>query len=426
LVALHTRFGDVVRLPCWPHPVFLLRHPQALQHVLRDNASNYRKGVLFQAIATLQGQGLLTSEGDLWRRQRLLSQRAFRPPSAEVSGTIMAEEARALVHDWQTAARMGTPLNVTAWMHRLTFRIVGRALLGIAPQDLDAIGRQLQALGGQLLPHLTAPLTHTWGLPAWLPTPRQWRFHRAITAYRGVAQQIIMARRQALNLTASTDLLAILLTAVDQTPEEEWSAQLLCDAVITFLGAGVETAAQALGWTWYLLAQHPAVAERLRAELDTVLGSRPPTPADLPYLPYSRMILAEVMRLYPPAAVLPRQANAEDHIGGYAIPRNAVVLMSPYVTHRHPAFWPEPERFSPQRFTLAQVEARQRCAYVPFGDGPRRCIGQEFALQEMHLALATIAQTYTLRLAMEGPLCPHLATTLQPGRALRMTVHARR
>jgi cytochrome P450 len=163
----------------------------------------------------------------------------------------------------------------------------------------------------------------------------------------------------------------------------------------------------------------------VHAEFDTVLGGRLPTPQDLPHLPYSRMVLAEALRLYPPSVVLPRQANAPDVIGGYAIPQDALVVMSPYVIHRHPAWWSEPEQFHPERFTPAQEATRPRCAYLPFGDGPRRCLGEPFALMEMHLVLATIAQAYTLQLVAEHSVVPEVAVTLRPRDGLWMTVHAR-
>jgi cytochrome P450 len=425
-LALRSQFGDVVRLPLWPHPLYLISHPDALQYVLRDNAHNYRKGMLFQPIATLQGQGLLTSEGALWRHQRLLAQPAFRQHRLTLFGTLMEEEAQAVVHGWRQAARTGEPVNISAWMHRLTFRVVGRALLGLTPETLDDLGQQLQAVGQQLFPHLAAPLRRTWLLPGWVPTPGRQRFRRAVAAYNTIAQRVITTRRQRLqhHHTAAADWLALFITACDADTGEEMTEQQLRDEVITFIGAGVETTAQALSWTWYLLASYPEVADRVRAELQVVLGTRAPTLKDLPHLSYCRMVLDEALRLYPPAAILPRQANAADVLGGYTVPKNAVVLMSQYVTHRHPDFWPEPERFCPERFNAAQVAARHRFAYLPFGEGPRVCIGKPFALMEMQLALATIAQTYSLQLLAERPVVPHLATTLQPRDGLWMTVHA--
>jgi cytochrome P450 len=216
-------------------------------------------------------------------------------------------------------------------------------------------------------------------------------------------------------------MLALLIAASPDVMTE----QQLRDEVITFIGAGVETSAQALSWTWYLLATSPEATQRVQAELHRVLGPRPPTPPDLPHLPYCRMVLDEALRLYPPAAILPRQANTADAINGYAIPKNAVILMSQYVTHRHPDFWPEPERFCPERFASAPGGLRHDFAYFPFGAGPRVCIGKPFALLEMQLALATIAQAYNLQLLGDRPVVPHLSTTLQPQGGLWMIVQAR-
>jgi cytochrome P450 len=427
LLVLHQQFGDVVHLSIWPYPLYLICHPDAIQHIVRDNASNYRKGVLFRQIAALQGQGLLTSEDTLWRRQRRLAQQAFRQQHLALFGSIMQEEAQAVVHGWRQAAHTGEPVNVTAWMHRLTFRVVGRALLGLTPEALDDLGRQLQAVGRQIFPYLVPHLRRTWTLPAWIPTPGRQRFRRAITTYNAIAQRVITMRRQALqhNYTSSADLLALLIAAAHDDTGDGMTEQQLRDEVITFIGAGVETSAQALSWTWYLLASYPEVAHKVQAELEAVIGTRPPMLEDLPCLPYCRMALDETLRLYPPAAILPRQANAADVIGGYTIPKNAVVLMSQYVTHRHPAFWPAPEHFYPERFTPAQTAARHRFAYFPFGEGPRVCIGKPFALMEMQLALATIAQAYNLRLLADRPVVPHLATTLQPRDGLWMTVQVR-
>jgi cytochrome P450 len=248
-----------------------------------------------------------------------------------------------------------------------------------------------------------------------------------VAIYDALVQQIIAARRQARQQAEgqATDVLALLLAACDDTSGAGMSERQLRDEVITFIGAGAETSAHALSWTWYLLGQHPEVTRHVHAELDTVLRGRTPTLQDLPDLPYSRMVLDEALRLYPPSVVLPRQANAPDEIGGYAIPKDAVVVISQYVTHRHPEFWSEPEQFQPERFTPAEETRRHRCAYIPFGEGPRMCIGKPFALMEMHLVLATIAQAYTLQVVPEHPVVPEVAVTLRPRGGLWMTVHAR-
>lgn len=247
---------------------------------------------------------------------------------------------------------------------------------------------------------------------------------RAVAAYNTVVQRLIDTRRQEMRRGArpATDVLARLIAAHDDPANPAMSAQQLRDEVITVIGAGVETTALALSWAWFLLATHPEAAHQVRVELEARLAGRPPTPDDLPHLPYSRMVLDETLRLYPPSAVLPRQANADDLIGGSAVPRDAIVMLSQYVTHRHPDFWSTPEQFEPARFTPERVAARHRFAYFPFGEGPRGCIGKPFALLEMHLVLATLAPVYRLHLVPERPVIPVLATTLRPRHGLWMTV----
>ncbi|MGQ4809253.1 putative cytochrome P450 132 [Candidatus Entotheonellaceae bacterium PAL068K] len=426
-LALRARFGDVVRLQTFPRPLYLLSHPDAVQYVLRDHASNYRKGVLFEPIAALQGQGLLTSDGALWRQQRRLMQPVFQPRQVALHGATMVDEAQAVVQAWRQAARTGKPVNINAWMHRLAFRVVARGLLGIAPDALDDVAQQLQALAVPLMRYFSTRSTHRWALPSWVPTRQRRRLRRAVATYQALVQQLIKARRHHLGCgeVQATDVLARLIAAHDHPANTAMTDQQLRDEVITLIGAGVETSALALSWTWYLLAHHLEVAHQMQAELEIVLGGRPPRPDDLPHLPYGRMVLDETLRLYSPSAVLPRQVNTADVISGYAVPRDAVVILSQYVTHRHPDFWPEPEHFCPERFTPALSANRHRFAYFPFGAGPRVCIGNQFSLMEMHLALSTLAQAYALKTVPGRPVVPVLATTQRPRHGLWMTVHAR-
>ena len=421
-VALRERYGDVARVASFPAPTYLVSHPEGIQHVLRDNAANYRKGAFFRSIARLQGQGLLTSEGEAWQAQRRIVQPAFRQADqAVLYGAVMTEEARDVVDRWRDIVRSQRPVNIAAWMHRLAFRVAGRALLGIEPGDLDDLGRQLQGLGRQLKPFLASGKSTSRAVPAWFSL-RQRRFQRAIDDYHAIAQRLIDRRRGTGQGSChrDTNLLDLLMAA------DGWASdRQLRDQIITFIGAGVETAARALSWVWYLLACHADASHRLKAELDAVLGDALPEPADLPRLAYTRMVLDEALRLYPPAAVIPRQANAADNMGGIRIGKNARVLVSPYVTHRHEAFWAEPAAFKPERFAPEPEAVRHRFAYLPFGAGPRACIGQHFALMEMHMALATLAQHYTLQLVPDCVVVPEMTTTLGPRGGLWMTVRER-
>jgi cytochrome P450 len=409
----------------FPHPLYLVRHPDSIQHVLRDQAQRYRKGKGFRSIAAVQGQGLLTSEGGIWRRQRRLMQPVFRQQHVHVFYDVVIEEARALVCGWRNAAQTGEPVHVSAWLRRLAFRVVGRALLGLHPEHLDPLARQIESIAAPLMQHFVSGSSRQVLPPAWFPILRNRRFRRALRAYHDIAQHIIDLRRQTMSLdhVADTDLLCRLIRAHDA--EAGLTSRQLRDEIITFIGAGVETSATALSWVCYLLAQHPEVNQRLQAAIDNRLAGRAPWPDDMAELPYSRMVLEETMRLYPPSAVLPRQANALDHIGDYTVPKHAVVLMSQYVTHRHPDFWPDPERFDPERFAPERAAQQHRFAYFPFGAGARACIGKPLALLEMQLTLVIIAQTYVLRLLPEHPVQPTLGTTLSPRGGLWMTVNER-
>ena len=424
-LALHARYGDVVRLAMRPHPLYLARHPDAVQHILRDQAAQYRKGQWFEAIAAVQGEGLLTSEGDLWRRQRRLAQPVFRQRHVQGFYDIIIDEAQALAQGWRQATQDGRATPVSAWLHRLAFRVVGRALLGLPPETLDPLARRLEAIAPPLMRHLISGGQRAPRLPAWLPTPRARRFRRALRGYHDIAQHMVDLRRQTMSPDpeADPDLLARLIRAHDATTGA--APKALRDDIITFIGAGVETSATALSWAFYLLAQHPEANHRLQAEIDARLAGRAPRPDNLAELHYSRMILDETLRLYPPSAVIPRQANAADDIGGYRVPTHAIVLLSPYVTHRIAAFWPDPERFDPERFAPERVRQQRRFAYFPFGAGPRACIGQSMALFEMQLTLVTLAQRYTLHLLPERPAAPALGATLQPRGGLWMTVRER-
>lgn len=421
MLTLQRQYGDVVCLRTSPHLVYLLSHPDAVQHVLRDQAHNYRKGVLFQAIAALQGQGLLTSEGGLWRQQRRLLQPMFHPRQLTSFAPILQEEIHAVVQGWQHAAQTGEPVQVGAWLQRFTFRVLARVVLGLPAEVLGHLGRQLQGLGAQLIPYLSLSWLFTSAQAPAISPPAT--VSLAIAAYQELARQIIHRRRQTLQDSQATDLLAGLLRA--QADHGAPSEQHIGDEIITFIGAGTETTAQALTWMLYVLAVHPAVRQRVQAEIASVVGARPPRLTDLPGLSYGRMVLEETLRLYPPAALIPRQVNVADTVSGYAIPPDSVILLSPYVTHRHAAFWNTPEAFQPERFRVLQGRARHPCAFFPFGAGPRHCIGQSLALMEMHLALSTLLQAYTFRLASAEPVLPELATTLRPRGGLWLTLQSR-
>ena len=280
-------------------------------------------------------------------------------------------------------------------------------------------GQALTRAVGQLDRHVWAVLP----VPLWLPTRRNRQLQQALHILDAYVNRRIA--EQSSPGPAGDALLARLLAVRDDATGERMPATQLRDEAVTFWVAGHTTVAAALAWTWYLLAQDPAAEGTLQEELDTILGRRRPTPQDLPHLRYTRLVLEESLRLYPPTWVTARTPAAKDEIGGHVLPAHAVLLLSPYVLQRHPAFWEHPERFDPERFTPERAAGRPRFAYFPFGGGPRRCIGQNLAMLEMLVILAMVAQTYELRLVPGQPVEPDALITLRPRHGILVALRHR-
>jgi len=415
-------FGDVVRFQAGPFGSYFFAHPDHVKQVLQENNQNYCKKNMFNdLIKPLAGEGLLTSDGDLWRRRRRLAQPAFHRQRVAGFATLMTEATGSMLDRWRTYAEKEQPFDVAAEMRTLTLAIVGRALFSIdISGESDEMGQALNAV----FEYFNHRSRHPLSLPPRIPTPRNRRFRQAIRALDKIAYGIIEERRR--EGTDRGDFLSMLLLAREEETSDGLTDKQLRDEVGTFLGAGHETTAVTLAWTWYLLSLHPQVRRRLQEELSEVLGERPPTFQDLPNLRYTRMVIEEVMRLYPAAWAMSRSAVGEDEVGGYRIPAKAIVVLSPYVTHRHPAFWDNPAGFDPERFTPERVAARPRYAYFPFGGGPRQCIGNEFALMEAQLIVAMVAQKYRLDLVPGHPVVPDPIFTLRPRDGVRVTLHGER
>jgi len=412
-------YGDVVRFDAWPLViVHLLYHPDHIKHVLQDNNRNYWKGNLIGRVKPLIGEGLFTSEGDFWRRQRRLAQPAFHRQRIEGFATLMSAAGSRMLDGWERAAARGTPIDLMEQTSRVTLSIVGQALFGIDLVDAAAgVGRaMLTAL--QFMSEEAFSLFPSMLL---LPTPRNLRFRRARAELDRVVLDIIDRRRR--NGMGESDLLGMMMAARDPETGEAMSDRQLRDETMTFVLAGHETTAVTLAWACLLLAQHPAIADRLRAEVASVLGASAPALADLPRLPLTRRVIDETLRLYPPVSVISRDTFGPDEIGGYKIPANSGVMMSPYVTHRHPDCWDDPERFDPERFLPERSAERPRFAYFPFGGGPRLCIGNEFALMEAQILLAMIMQRYRVEVAPGHTVQHEIRVTLRPRQPMRMLLH---
>ena len=417
LLASFRTFGDVVCIRAVPFRSLFLAHPEHIKHVLQDNARNYVKGIVIAKMKVVIGEGLFTSEGDFWRRQRRLSQPAFHRDRLAGFATAMTETTAAMLDRWAPRARSGAPFDVAADMSALTLGIVGRALFS---RVLDAEVDEVGAAQTEALAIINERAIRFFPPPTWWPSRTNRRLRRAIAVLDRVVYDIIEARRRTGEQPG--DLLAMLLLARDEETGAGMTDRQLRDEVMTFLLAGHETTAVALTWTWYLLDRSSDVAERLRGEVGAAIGTRTPTLEDLPRLRYVRMVVEEAMRLYPPVWGFMRQALSEDRVGGYRIPKNSVVTISPYVTHRHPTFWDDPERFDPERFRPERSQGRPRFAYLPFSGGPRLCIGNEFALMEAQLVVAMTVQRYRLHLVPGTRVEPESRLTLRPRGGLPMAV----
>jgi cytochrome P450 len=414
------RFGDVAYLQILSRHGYLVTNPRDVRHVLQDNARNYHKSPLYHKLRISIGDGLVTSEGDFWLRQRRIAQPAFHRHRIAALADVMAQAAREVGTRWEAIADGRRPVDVAEEMMRLTRTVVLRALLGA---DLGPFADRVDHAWTILNEHIGESFW-SLGLTDRLPTPKKRRFEAARAVLRGAVEYIIAERRRHPS-SEHADLLSMLMSSVDEETGEGMTDEQLRVEVTTFLLAGQETTSLALTWTWYLLSQHPEVQERLEAEVDAAANGRPPEFADLAMMPYARMVIDEALRLYPPAWGFSRQALADDELGGFRLPRGWLAFVMPYVLHRLPQYWEDPERFDPERFTPERSADRPKFVYLPFGAGPRQCIGNHFALIEAHLVVATLAQRFRLRLVPNHPVEPWPLITLRPRFGMQMFIERR-
>ena len=409
--------GDIVYFRFGPQNVYFLNHPDHIKDVLVTHHQNFMKGRALQRSKRLLGEGLLTSEGDFHRRQRRLAQPAFHRGRISSYATVMTDYAARTASRWHD----GETLDISQEMMRLTLAIVGKTLFDADVEaEADEIGAALTAVM-ELFDMLLMPFSE---LLEKLPLPHVRRFKKAKQRLDATIYRIIEERRR--SGEDRGDLLSMLLSARDEEGDGGQMSDLqVRDEVMTLFLAGHETTANALTWTWYLLSQHPEVEAKLHEELDAVLEGRTPTFEDVPRLRYTEMVLAESMRLYPPAWAIGRLTLSDYHVGGYTIPPKSLVLLSQYVTHRDARFYPEPTRFDPERWTMEAKESRPQFSYFPFGGGPRRCIGEAFAWMEGILLISTLAGRWRMRLVPNHRVEPMAVITLRPKYGMRMTVGKR-
>jgi cytochrome P450 len=404
-------YGDVVRFRFGPMIGHLVSSPAGANHILAENNKNYGKQTRgYESLRYVLGNGLLTSEGDFWKRQRRIAQPAFH--RQRIGGFAQAMVRAASEAAARFESQRGQVIDVADEMMRLTLRIVGETLLGHDPsENASEVSSALSFLLAMVNQRTSRVIF--FGRPI-LPTPENFRIRRSLATLDAIVHRIIAERRE----RPGDDLLSMLMEATDESTGEKMDDRQLRDEAMTILLAGHETTANALTWTWLLLSRYPAALRELRQELSDVLGGRPPILEDLPRLRFTKMVIEESMRLYPPAWIIARSVAETDEIGGYQIPAGSIVFVSPYVVHRHPKFWQDPEGFDPRRFE----NEKPRGAYFPFGGGPRMCIGNGFATMEAELVLATIAQRVRFELQPGHPVVPDPSITLRPRHGMKMRV----
>ncbi len=408
-------YGDIVEFNV-AGPSYLVVHPDYIQQILRGNESNFPHAPhLRSRWAKIVGGGLVTSRGTFWERQRRLANPAFDHDRVVDFGQIMTDTTNEMLEEWQKAADSGAAIEVRDEMMRLTITILSKAMFSADIwSKTDQIGRDV----GVLLTHASNRLFSPVDPPEWIPIPAHRRFLNAQRSFDRLIYEIIAERRR----EPRNDLLSMFLQARDEESGEAMDDMQVRDEVRTMFIAGHETTATSLGWTWYLLSAYPEVAAKVRTELAAVLGGRTPTAEDLPNLPYLWRVIQESLRLYPPIWMYLRTALTEDEFDGYWMQAGRNIFVSPYITHRHPDFYENPEGFDPSRFEPEKTREWHRFQYFPFGGGPRKCIGNNFAIMEMQLVVATAAQRFELGLVPGHPVDIQAGLSLRPREGLLMTV----
>lgn len=410
------QYGDLIQFKLGPFSAFVLSHPTYVQHILQDNNKNYTKDTFqYNGLSKVTGRGLLTSDGDLWLQQRRRMQPAFNRKHIDGFGALMSDAAVSKVNEWQ----VGQTIDVDREMMELALEILGKALLGV---DLRTEAPTLTSAVLVALDHVVHSFKSPDILPAFLRTPRRQKFRQAMETLDDAVQEIIDHHRAKKDDSIDAkSLLDVMLYSKDDSGQT-MSDQQVRDELITILIAGHETVASALTWSCYLLASNPQAEERLHQELTQVLQGRAPTVEDLPELDFTRRVFDEALRLYPPAWLVTRKAVQKDLINGVEIPAGSIMVVSITNVHKNPEFWENPLMFDPDRFLPENSKQRPKFAYLPFGGGPRLCIGNYFALIEGPLVLASIYQKYGLKLDSDHKVIVDALVTLRPQNGLPMQV----
>jgi cytochrome P450 len=411
------QFGDIAHYQVGPLHVYQLNHPDFARQILAEEPDKfYKPRLIKQAFGPFAGQGLLTSDGAVWKQQRKLIQPAFHHAQLVAYGASMVRHALRAIESLDD----GAVVEIQDEMARLTLAIVVETLFGA---DVTREAREVGKLMIAVLDAANDRLNRVLRLPSWVPTRRHRHEKRALARLGQLLDSFIASHRASSEKPA--DLLSMLLAATDEHSGIRMSDRQLHEEMMTLFLAGHETTAMALTWTWYLLSQHPEVEEKLVAEVSRVLRGRAPAVADLAQLPYTEMVVRETLRLYPPAAGVAREPIEDVRIGTYDVPRGSLVTVNTYALHRDPRFFDDPDRFDPERFSAGWEERIPRYAFLPFGGGPRVCIGNGFAMMETRLIVATVVQHCHLSLEPGQDIVPMQLVTVRPKHGIKMRLRHR-
>ena len=391
LLQVQRDYGEISRMKLGPQTVYLVSDPDAVGRVLKENSGNYVRGSLYEQFKTVMGDGLLTTDGDFWKSHRRAVQPAFLRKAVSAVGPYVVDATNEMLDEWEERAHRGEPVDLITETLKLTLVTLSRSLFGF---DIKPAAPVLKDVVDNVVEVMFKHGSVTEMLPSWLPTKR----NRSIARDRRIFGRLVEEIRQRHAETGEGRLMELIEAATDPVTGERWSDDEVRDEMLTIYLAGHETTAVALLWTLLSVANNPSVQDEMDDEISRVLGSRIPGPEEVEGLQYTKQVIDESLRLYPPIWVYPRDAVGDDELGGYHIPAKSSVLLSPLVSHRNPRYWDNPEAFDPHRFDPRLVKQRPRMTYFPFGAGARMCIGNYMALLELRIAVAMISQRFRLSL----------------------------
>ncbi|MET8676857.1 cytochrome P450 [Streptomyces sp. NPDC004647] len=419
LLRVQRDYGEISRIKLGPQNVYLVSDPDAVGHVLKGNSGNYVRGALYDQFRIVMGDGLLTTDGEFWKAHRRAVQPAFLRKAVSAVGPYTVDATNEMLDDWEARARRGEPVDLITETLRLTLITLSRSLFGF---DIRPATPVLKDVVDNVIEVMFKHGSVTEMLPSWVPTKR----NRLISRDRRIFTRLVDEIRERHAATGEGRLMELMEAATDPVTGARWTDEEIRDEMLTIFLAGHETTAVALLWTLLSTANNPAVQEEMEEEVDRVLGGRVPRPEDVEDLHFTKCVIDESLRLYPPIWVYPRDAVDADELGGYPIPANSSVLLSPLVSHRNPRFWENPEAFDPHRFDPERAKQRPKMTYFPFGAGARMCIGNFMALLELRIAVAMISQRFRLSL-LPGNFIRYGDTSisLRPMSEVLVTLHPR-